>query len=51
MMIKDIEALWPPDVTEEGKGMLVEALCRVWKSLPDEVIEALHSLEMYKANH
>ena len=50
MQIKYIEGLWPPDQSEEGREMLMEAICRAWRSMPDEVISKLYNLQYWKEN-
>jgi len=47
-MIQDIEGLWPPDCSDYGRDMLIQAICRAWRSLPEEVINELYNLEYWK---
>lgn len=46
--IQFIENLWPPDSSGDGREMLMQAICKAWRSMPDEVIEELYDLEHCK---
>lgn len=51
--IRDIEGLYPPDsqyatTREEGRELLIQALCDTWRELPDAVLERLAYLNRQK---
>ena len=40
-LIHSIELLYPPDDNEEGRELLILALCNVWRELPLPVLVSL----------
>ncbi len=47
---RDIEMLYPPDESEIGKELLIEALCKVWRGMPIHVLRCLQELCQDKDN-
>ena len=40
-LIREISALYPPDFNEEGRELLMDAMCNAWRELPMPVLECL----------
>lgn len=47
-LIDEIEMLYPPDHNEEGRELLMTALCSQWRSLPLEVLRELRYLNVQR---
>lgn len=49
-LIGVIEQLYPPDMGEEGRDLLIDALCITWRELPLPVLSELHQRNMAREN-
>lgn len=43
-ILSTIEHTYPPDKHEDGRELLIQALCHSWKDLPDKVLIQLYHL-------
>ena len=48
VVVRDIECLYPPDTNDEGRELLIQALCGAWRHLPLGVLLQLRHLCIQK---